>query len=71
MCSRRGTLRRGAEPVILRPKAYTVLTYLAEHTGRVVPKSELMDATLPGILGTEDSLTQSIRENPVVAHGAR
>ena len=57
-----GTLRRGAEPVFLRPKAYTILAHLAENTGRVVPKSELMDAAWPGIFVTEDSLTQSIRE---------
>jgi TolB-like protein len=58
----KGTLRHGRESLFLRPKAYSILTHLAEHTGRVVPKSELMDAAWPGIFVTEDSLTQSIRE---------
>ncbi len=59
---RQGVLRRDDEPAFLRPKAQALLTHLARNMGRVVPKSELMDAVWPGIYVTEDSLTQSIRE---------
>lgn len=58
----KGTLRHADGPVFLRPKAYAVLTLLARHMGRVVPKSEIMDAVWPGVFVTEDSLTQSVRE---------
>lgn len=58
----KGLLHRNAVPISLRPKAHAVLTHLACNLGRVVPKSELMDAVWPGIYVTEDSLTQSIRE---------
>lgn len=58
----RGTLSRGDTAIYLRPKAYALLVHLAQNMGRVVPKSELMDAVWPGIYVTEDSLTQSIRE---------
>ena len=36
-----GLLRRGAEEVTLRPKAFEVLVYLVERHGRLVAKSEL------------------------------
>ena len=58
----KGTLRHADGPAFLRPKAYAVLTLLARHMGRVVPKSEIMDAVWPGVFVTEDSLTQSVRE---------
>jgi DNA-binding winged helix-turn-helix (wHTH) protein len=58
----KGTLGQAEQPAFLRPKAYALLTHLARHIGRVVPKSELMDAVWPGVFVTEDSLTQSIRE---------
>ncbi|BCG81143.1 winged helix-turn-helix domain-containing tetratricopeptide repeat protein [Mesorhizobium sp. 113-3-3] len=57
-----GTLRDVNEPLFLRPKAYALLSHLARNMGRVVPKSELMDAVWPGVYVTEDSLTQSVRE---------
>ncbi|MER8975293.1 winged helix-turn-helix domain-containing protein [Mesorhizobium sp. M0800] len=59
---RKGTLRHANGPAYLRPKAYALLTHLAQHMGRVVPKSEIMDAVWPDVFVTEDSLTQSIRE---------
>lgn len=58
----RGTLNHPGGEVFLRPKAYTLITHLARNLGRVVPKSELMDAAWPDVFVTEDSLTQSIRE---------
>jgi TolB-like protein/Tfp pilus assembly protein PilF len=59
---RKGTLDKGSEQILLRPKAYGLLLHLARNMGRVVPKSELMDAVWPNVYVTEDSLTQSIRE---------
>jgi TolB-like protein/Tfp pilus assembly protein PilF len=59
---RKGILHRGNVPVPLRPKAHALLTHLAQNMGRIVPKTELMDAVWSGIYVTEDSLTQSIRE---------
>jgi len=58
----KGTLTRAGQSVFLRPKAFAVLSHLADNMGRVVPKSELMDVAWPGVFVTEDSLTQSIRE---------
>lgn len=58
----KGTLRHADGAAFLRPKTYALLTPLARHMGRVVPKSEIMDAVWPGVYVTEDSLTQSVRE---------
>ncbi|MFN0192417.1 MAG: winged helix-turn-helix domain-containing tetratricopeptide repeat protein [Aestuariivirga sp.] len=58
----RGVLHRGNAPVFLRPKAMALIAHLARNRGRVVPKSELMDAVWPDIHVTEDSLTQAVRE---------
>ena len=60
--ARQGTLTSHGESVPLRPKAYLLLLYLAKSNGRVVPKSELLDAVWPNVYVTEDSLTQAIRE---------
>lgn len=57
-----GVVQRGGRSIDLRPKAYALLSYLAQNGGRVVPKAELMDAVWPDIYVTEDSLTQTIRE---------
>jgi len=59
---RQGVLKRDRQQTVLRPKAQALLGHLAHNRGRVVLKSELMDAVWPGIYVTEDSLTQSIRE---------
>jgi DNA-binding winged helix-turn-helix (wHTH) protein len=39
-----GFLRRGGEEVPLQPKAFEVLSYLAERHGFLVSKGELIDA---------------------------
>jgi TolB-like protein len=59
---RKGTLLKGTETVFVRPKAYVLLAHLACNAGRVVSKSELMDAVWPDVTVSEDSLTQCIRE---------
>ncbi len=58
----KGVLPRDDEPAPQRPKAQALLTHLAMNSGRVVPKSELMDTVWPGIFVTGDSFTQSFRE---------
>src|SRR5271156_106682 len=48
--------------VALRPQAFAVLRYLAEHAGRLVTKDELMQTLWPGTVVTDDSLVQCIHE---------
>jgi TolB-like protein/DNA-binding winged helix-turn-helix (wHTH) protein/cytochrome c-type biogenesis protein CcmH/NrfG len=56
----RCSLRRGGEDLRLRPKAFDVLRYLAEHPGRLITKDELIEGLWPGIHVTDDSLVQCI-----------
>jgi DNA-binding winged helix-turn-helix (wHTH) protein/Tfp pilus assembly protein PilF len=44
----------------LNPKAFDVLFYLAENPGRVVTKTELLDAIWQGMTVSEPNLTQTI-----------
>lgn len=55
-------LRRGAEIVPLRPKAFDLLAVLVNHPGRVMSKDELIAAVWPGVVVTDDSLTQIVHE---------
>jgi TolB-like protein/tetratricopeptide (TPR) repeat protein len=66
----RGLLLENGVAVTLRRKAFKLLTHLAKHAGRVVPKTDLMDAVWPDVIVTEDSLTQAIREIRKVLGGA-
>ena len=57
------TLRaKSGSLIALRPQAFAVLRYLAEHVGRVVTKNELMQALWPRTAVTDDSLVQCIHE---------
>ena len=57
------TLRtQSGHSVALRPQAFAVLRYLAEHAGRLVTKDELMHALWPGLVVTDDSLVQCVHE---------
>jgi len=58
----RCSLRRGVEDIQLRPKAFDVLRFLAENPGRVVSKDELMQAVWAGIVVTDDSLVQCVKD---------
>jgi adenylate cyclase len=58
----RCSLRRGADDVQLRPKAFDMLCYMARHPGRLIPKDELVAATWPGLFVTDDSLVQCIKD---------
>lgn len=49
-------------PVALRPKTLALLSYFATHPGRVLDKQELLAAVWPGVIVTDDSLTQCVRE---------
>jgi DNA-binding winged helix-turn-helix (wHTH) protein len=53
-------LNRGSETVALPPKAFAVLRYLHEHSGRLVTKRELLDAVWPDIAVTEAVLKNCI-----------
>lgn len=52
---------QGAE-VPLRPKSLALLTYLLEHSGRVVGRDELMAELWPGIRVVNDSLAQCVHD---------
>lgn len=49
-------------PVPLRPRAFAVLLHLAREANRLVTKDELMRTAWPGIVVTDDSLVQCIKE---------
>jgi pimeloyl-ACP methyl ester carboxylesterase len=57
-----GRLYRDDVPVSLTPKAFALLHYLAVRAGRLVPKSELLDALWPGVFVGEAVLKSTIRE---------
>jgi DNA-binding winged helix-turn-helix (wHTH) protein/tetratricopeptide (TPR) repeat protein len=54
-------LRSGVE-LPLRPKAFEVLKYLADRPGQIVSREELLKAVWPGIVVTDDSVVQCIKE---------
>jgi DNA-binding winged helix-turn-helix (wHTH) protein len=58
----RGCLRNGEQGIDLRPKTFQVLTYLALNAGRLVPKKELLDAVWAGVVVSDESLVQCVRE---------
>src|SRR2546423_14662071 len=58
----REQLSRDGQPVTLRPKTFALLAYLADRAGHIVPKQELLDTLWPGLVVTDDSLTQAVSE---------
>lgn len=58
----RAELLRDGQVLRLRPKAFYLLTVLARRPGAVVSKDELMAALWPGVVVTDDSLTQCVHE---------
>ncbi|MBB3520918.1 MULTISPECIES: winged helix-turn-helix domain-containing protein [Rhizobium] len=58
----RGRLMRRGMDVDIGAKPLAMLTYLVQNEGRVVSKDELMQAVWPGVIVTEDSLTQAISQ---------
>lgn len=59
---RRAILCRGEAAVPLRRKSYDVLLYLVRNPGRVVSKEELLREVWSGVVVTDNSLAQCIRE---------
>ena len=59
---RSACLRRDGVVVPLRPKTFDVLAYLAQHPGRLVPKTELIDNVWQNLNVTPNSLVQCIKE---------
>jgi len=57
-----GFLRRGDEEVTLRAKSFAVLTYLVERRGRLVTKTELIEAVWRDAAVTDNSLAQCLLE---------
>jgi TolB-like protein len=57
-----GTLAKDGMIVELRAKPFALLSHLVQNAGRVLSKSDLMDAIWPDVIVTEDSLTQAIRQ---------
>jgi DNA-binding winged helix-turn-helix (wHTH) protein len=57
----RCALRRGEDPIEIRPRAFDVLRYLVEHRDRVIGKDELIEAIWPGQAVTDDALAQCVR----------
>ncbi len=53
---------RNGATVCIRPKALSVLAYLARNANRTVLKEELHQAVWPNVVVTADSLVQCIRE---------
>lgn len=53
-------LTRGAETLRIEPKAMDVLMLLADHGGRVVSREELLVAVWPGVVVSDEALTQTI-----------
>jgi TolB-like protein/DNA-binding winged helix-turn-helix (wHTH) protein len=59
---RRVVLTRNGAAVALRPKVFALLSYFVDHPGRVLGKGELLAAVWPGVVVTDDSLSQCVNE---------
>ena len=58
----RSCLQKGGADLALRPKAFDVLRYLVERSGRLATKDELVSAVWPDVIVSDDSLAQCIRD---------
>ena len=56
------TARRRIRPISLTPKALSLLEYFAARPGRLVKKTELLDAIWPGVFVADGALKVSVRE---------
>jgi len=65
---RRVELTRGGVAVALRPKTFALLLYFARHPGQVLGKHELLSALWPGVVVSDDSLSQCVNELRSVLH---
>lgn len=60
--TRRAELRRDGAVVALRPKPFALLVTLTANPNRVLAKEALLTAVWPGVVVTEDSLTQAVHD---------
>jgi DNA-binding winged helix-turn-helix (wHTH) protein len=58
----RGCVRTADKDILLRPKAFEVLCYLAENAGRLISRRELHEAVWPKVAVTDNSLEQCVWE---------
>src|SRR5580765_2325813 len=57
-----GQLHGESGPISLTPKALSLLEYLASRPGRLIKKTELLDALWPGTFVADGALKVCIRE---------
>ncbi len=55
-------LAAGGTEIALRPKAFALLRQLVENAGRLIDRGEIMAAIWPGVIVTDDSVTQAVKE---------
>jgi TolB-like protein/DNA-binding winged helix-turn-helix (wHTH) protein/Tfp pilus assembly protein PilF len=55
-----GELRRGVATQRVEPKVAEVLVYLAQRSGQMVSREELLSAVWPGVVVGDDALTQAV-----------
>ena len=55
-------LAAGGTEIALRPKAFALLARLVENAGRLMDRDEIMRAVWPGVVVTDDSITQCVKE---------
>ncbi|MES9843769.1 MAG: winged helix-turn-helix domain-containing protein, partial [Candidatus Sedimenticola sp. 6PFRAG5] len=53
-------IHRTDDLVQLEPKVMALLVYLAENAGKTVSREELFDALWPGVVVSDDTLTQAV-----------
>jgi DNA-binding winged helix-turn-helix (wHTH) protein/tetratricopeptide (TPR) repeat protein len=59
----RGTLRGpDGTDLALRPKAFSLLCHLLDHPGELHGREDLFEALWPGVIVTDDSLTQCVSD---------
>src|SRR5262245_44533110 len=58
----RCALRAGDHDIKLRPKSFDVLQHLVQNAGRLVRRDELINTVWPGVIVTEESVTQCVSE---------
>ncbi|MCW8906866.1 MAG: transcriptional regulator [Sedimenticola sp.] len=44
----------------MEPKVMSLLLYMVEHAGTIVSREQLFEAVWPGVIVTDDTLTQAI-----------
>jgi pimeloyl-ACP methyl ester carboxylesterase/DNA-binding winged helix-turn-helix (wHTH) protein len=57
-----GRLLHGSKPIDIRPKALAVLKYLADHSGQLVTKQQILQAVWPDVHVDDAVLKVTIRE---------